>query len=206
MMTERELYDGVIVEGTTDLFFVTDLLTRRGAGWCLIGGLAINAYVSPVYTAGCDLIVVSADLGPVLDELRSAGFRIKEFAFSINAQRRLKPGERSTHRLMVQFTKPEKYQAFTDRATLRTVFGREMPVAALPDLVQGKLWAWGDVTRRNSKRMKDAFDLVRLAEDYPDIVEPLLPSGLRADSEANRKKIASTEDEDGMGEEDELGR
>ncbi len=202
-MTERELYDGVIVEGTSDLFCVADVLQRHDVSWCLIGGLAINAYVAPVYTADCDLVVVAHGLGSVLADLTAADFRIKEFPFSVNAQRRLKPGEKSTHRLMVQFTRPERYQGFVDRAELRAVFGRDMPVAALPDLVQGKLWAWNDATRRPTKRDKDRFDLLRLAEVYPEVVEPLLPATLRADSEANRAHIAATEDQDNMGEEPE---
>jgi hypothetical protein len=200
-VTERELYDGVIVEGTSDLFFLVDLLQRHDAAWCLIGGLAINAYVAPVYTADCDLVVVAAGLEAVLADLKAADFRIKEFPFSINAQRRLKPGEKSTHRLMVQFTQPERYQGFLDRAELRAVFGRDMPVASLPDLVQGKLWAWNDSTRRPTKRDKDRFDLLRLAEVYPEVVEPLLPAALRADSEANRAHIAATEDQDNVSEE-----
>ena len=201
-MTEIELYDGVIMEGTSDLFFVADTLQRHGAGWCLIGGMAINAYVVPVYTADCDLVVVAADLEPVLADLRAADWRIKAFSFSINAQRRLKRDEKSTHKLMVQFTRPERYQSFVDRAVLRTVFGRDLPVASIPDLVQGKLWALGDPSRRESKSLKDTLDVLRLAEEYPEVVEPLLPEELRARSVVNRALRAEALEAEGMGEEE----
>ena len=42
-----------------------------------------------------------------------------------------------------------------------------MRVACLEDTVQGKLWAYGDATRRFSKRKKDELDLIRLAEAWP---------------------------------------
>lgn len=204
-MTEIELYDGVIMEGTSDLFFVADTLQKHGAGWCLIGGMAINAYVVPVYTADCDLVVVAADLEPVLADLAAADWRLKEFPFSINAQRRLKRDEKSTHKLLVQFTRPERYQGFADRAVLLPVFGRDLPVASIEDLVQGKLWAMSDPSRRPSKSHKDASDVLRLAEVYPEIVEPLLPAELREQSELNRTLLAEAQAEEGMGEEEDGG-
>ena len=94
-MTEQEIYDGVIVNGTTDFSFVAGTLRRHGAGWCVIGGLAVNSYVTPVYTADLDLVVISTDLEPVLTDLRAADFRVKEFSFSINAQRRAGPDRKS---------------------------------------------------------------------------------------------------------------
>ena len=167
-MTEQEIYDGVIVNGTTDFIFVAETLRRHGASWCVIGGLAVNSYVTPVYTADLDLVVISNDLEPVLADLRAADFRVKEFPFSTNAQRRASRTEKASHMLMVQFTKPDRYQPFVERAVLRTIFGTEVPVASLLDLVQGKLWAWNDPSRRASKHGKDRTDLLRLGEAYPE--------------------------------------
>ena len=202
-MTEIELYDGVFVDGTSDLFFLADTLARHGAGWCLIGGMAINAYVLPVYTRDCDVVVVATDLEPVLADLRAADWRTKAYDFSINAQRRLGPGERSETRLLVQFTRPARYQPFASRAELHPVFGRDLPVACIEDLVQGKLWALADPTRRESKSAKDWSDILRLAEEYPQRVEPLLPDDLRARSAANRALREHTLEAEGMGEDDE---
>ena len=165
-MTEAEIYDGVIMNGTTDFALVVETLRRHEARWCVIGGLAVNTYVEPVYTADLDLVVIADGLEAVLEDLRAADFRMREFPFSVNAQRRAGPAERAASKLMVQFTRPERYQAFVGRAALRPVFGRDVPVAALADVVQGKLWAWGDPARRESKRAKDEGDLRRLGEAY----------------------------------------
>ena len=58
------------------------------------------------------------------------------------------------------------------------MLGCEAKVAALRDLVTGKVMAWSDPQRRLSKRKKDEADLIRLAEDYPEI-RPQLPESLR---------------------------
>ena len=181
-MTEQEIYDGVIVNGTSDFRFVVETLRRHGAGWCVIGGLAVNSYVTPVYTADLDLVVIATDLEPILADLRAADFRVKEFPFSTNAQRRAGRTETAVSKLMVQFTKPDRYQPFVERAVLRSIFGIDVPVAALADLVQGKLWAWSDSTRRASKHAKDQGDLLRLGEAYPEVLT-MLPSELRAEIE-----------------------
>ena len=194
-MTEQEIYDGVIVNGTTDFFFVAETLRRHGASWCVIGGLAVNSYVTPVYTADLDLVVISTELEPVLADLRAADFRVKEFPFSTNAQRRAGRTERASHMLMVQFTKSDRYQPFVERAVLRTILGIDVPVAALPDVVQGKLWAWSDPVRRPTKKLKDHLDLMRLAEEHFGEVAPLLPAELRAEAEAiQASKLAAEED------------
>ena len=197
-MTEAQIYDSVIMNGTSDFQLVVDSLHRHDAGWCVIGGLAVNTYTSPVYTADLDLVVVAGRLDPVLADLREANFRIKEFEFSINAKRRAAAGGRDDSLLMVQFTKLPRYQPFIERASLRLILGMDVLVAALPDVVQGKLWAWSDPTRRSTKRLKDKLDLMRLAETWPAEVEPLLPEELRAEAAANRQRNAST-DEDGWG-------
>jgi hypothetical protein len=53
-----------------------------------------------------------------------------------------------------------------DRATVRDVLGMPLPVAAIEDLLQGKVWAATDPTRRPSKRRKDLLDIERLVESY----------------------------------------
>ena len=200
-MTEREIYDGVIVNGTKDFVFVAETLRRHGAGWCVIGGLAVNSYAAPVYTADLDLVVVSADLEPVLADLRAADFRVKDFPFSTNAQRRAGRTETSANMLMVQFTKPDRYQPFVKRAALRQVFGIDVPVASLVDVVQGKLWAWSDSSRRPTKKIKDRLDLMRLAEENFEEVVPLLPAELRVEAEEIRVRQSEIGD-NGWGDDD----
>ena len=61
---------------------------------------------------------------------------------------------------------------------LMSVLGEQVPVAALPNLVQGKLWAWKDERRRPTKRKKDELDLMRILESYPDM-RSLMPEEIR---------------------------
>lgn len=70
-----------------------------------------------------------------------------------------------------------------------------MPVAALEDLVQGKLSAWSDPTRRESKRSKDESDLLRLGESHLRIV-PLLPLLLRERLERQDRRGDRMTDDD----------
>ena len=44
-----------------------------------------------------------------------------------------------------------------------------MFIANLEDVLQGKIWAWSDGKRRQSKRQKDLADIMRLVEAYPSL-------------------------------------
>ena len=105
--------------------------------------------------------------------------------------------------LLVQFSKPAGMQPFVDRAVLRPIFGLDVPVAALPDVVVAKLAAWSDPTRRPNKRRKDELDLLRLAEAFPVIVDPLLLAELRQKAQDDRHQIEAHPENDGWGGTDE---
>jgi hypothetical protein len=164
-MTAEEIYESVTNGGASDFALVAKVLRRHG-GWCLIGGLAVNCYVEPVYTVDADIVVVTERLGAIADELRAAGFGIQQFEHSVNAKK-------AAGQLNVQFTQDERYQEFIARAQQRQVLGQAVPVADLKDIVQGKVWAWNDQQRRLSKRKKDELDLIRIGEAYPELREKL---------------------------------
>ena len=103
---------------------------------------------------------------------------------------------------MVQFSKAPEMQPFVQRAVLRPIFGIDVPVAALLDLVAAKLAAWSEPRRRLSKRRKDELDLLRLAGAYSEIVDPLLPISLLEQAKADRAQKAEFPDGDGWGGED----
>jgi hypothetical protein len=168
-MTAEEIFESVTNGGRSDFAEVVSILAKADPGWCLIGGLAVNCYVSPVYTVDADFVVVSTMIEVVVAKLAAKGFDIRRFEFSVNAQR---PGSD----LVIQFT--TDHQAFIQRAEPREVLGHRIPVAALPDIIQGKTWVWEDPRRRLSKRTKDQADLVRIGEQYPDL-RTLLPPSLR---------------------------
>jgi hypothetical protein len=83
---------------------------------------------------------------------------------------------RSDLRIQVQ-TDP-RYQDFIPRAELKDVLGYRMRVANLEDVLQGKVWAYMDQTRRRSKRQKDLADILRIIEAYPQFGTKL-PSSLQ---------------------------
>jgi hypothetical protein len=166
-MTATEIYESVTNGGASDFAEVVAVLNRYKP-WCLIGGLAVNCYVEPVYTVDVDLVVAAANLERIGHELEPAGFRVKKFEHSMNAQR---PGSE----LNVQFTTDPRYQEFLHGATERQVLGIAVPVASLKNIIRGKVWAWQDRTRRLSKRKKDELDLIRIAESHPEL-HPWIPT------------------------------
>ena len=48
-MTESEVFEAVTGSGSSDFAELVKILNQHGP-WCLIGGLAVNCYVEPVYT------------------------------------------------------------------------------------------------------------------------------------------------------------
>lgn len=166
MMSEAEFFAG-ITGSDNDLRAVVEALRSSGQPFCLIGGLAVNHYAEPMVTLDADFAIASST--GAADALRAAGFTVEEFPHSINA---VLPGSR----LRIQITVNSRYGEFPARATTGTLFGVEMPIACLPDLVQGKLWAAIDPARRTTKRQKDALDLARLAEAHPTVFE-MIPTG-----------------------------
>ena len=164
-MTEAQFLAG-ITGRHDDLQRVVAALRRTGQPFCLIGGLAVNHYVEPVVTLGADFAIAAAT--GVVSALRAEGFEVEEHPHSINA---VLPGSR----LRIQITVNDRYHAFPSRATEAEVFGVRMPVAALEDLVQGKLWAATDSQRRPSKRQKDRLDLTRICEAHPEMISRIPP-------------------------------
>ena len=171
-MTAAEIFNAVTHGGGNDFAEVVGLLEEKGSAWCLIGGLAINAYVEPVYTVDADFVLVAAALPRMLSVLEERGYRTSQHRFWANARR-------AGSDLAVQFTTDERYQGFCQRAVPAEVLGVLAKVAALADLFQGKLWAWADPERRSTKRAKDELDLLRIAERFGEYVA-LLPEQLRS--------------------------
>lgn len=130
--------------------------------YCVIDGQGVNAYVEPLVSLDLDVVIATDQIAQVEALLESSGFQIKRFAHSLNVTL---PG--SSLRLQIQ-TDP-RYAGFPLRATERDVLGLTLPVAAVTDILQGKVWAFQDPARRGSKRQKDLADIARLLERYPEL-------------------------------------
>ncbi len=168
-MTSADAFDSI--SGSGDDFQQVVALCESLHDYCLIGGLAINCYVEPVYTMDADFALAAAHLDAVKQRLAPLGFRIEDHPHSLNALR-------AGSQLSIQFTKDDRYAGFPARAEMRETLGVRLRVASLPDLVQAKTWAWSDPQRRLSKRKKDELDLIRIAEKFPEFL-PALPEAIR---------------------------
>jgi hypothetical protein len=160
-MTAAEVYELTTVGGMTVFKQVLVACEELGP-YCLIGGLAVNCYVEPLYTLDADLVFISSALPELTKKLTGHGFDVKTHEHTLNV---IAPGSE----LRIQFTKDERYQDFLPRRIEAMVLGEKVKVACLRDVVQGKLWAYSDLKRRFSKRKKDELDLIRLAEAYPEL-------------------------------------
>jgi hypothetical protein len=80
-------------------------------------------------------------------------------------------------KLRIQFTVEQRYQDFLENPEIKEVRGERVPMASLQNIVRGKVWAWSDPKHRLSKRKKDELDLIRIAEEYPDL-RTLMPPAI----------------------------
>jgi hypothetical protein len=169
-MTKKEFLNAVS-NGKEDVIqIVLDALADVEADYCIIGGLAVNAYAEPVVSLDLDVIVVAEKTGAVCKTIEGR-FEIERFAHSINL---------STDKsdLRIQLQTDARYQDFISRAANKTVLGYEMKVASVEDVLQGKVWAYSDEEQRKSKRQKDLADIVRLVEEYP-YLNDLIPESIK---------------------------
>lgn len=161
-MTALKAYELTTHGGATDFARLIGVCESFGP-YCLIGGLAVNCYVEPVYTLDADLVVIASNLTKLSARLQEQGFKTEEHPHSVNA---LAPGSA----LRIQFTTDERYQAFLAGSVEAEVLGARVKVACLEDVTRGKLWAYSDPRRRLSQRKEDELDLIRLAEAYPELI------------------------------------
>src|SRR4051794_37375871 len=115
------------------------LLHDEGIRYCVIGGQGVNAYVEPLVSLDLDLVIAVGQL-PAAEQLLRARFQVEAFPYSLNVA---SPGSQ----LRVQIQTDPRYFDFVERASGREVLGVPLPVAAIQDLLQGKIWAAGDASR-----------------------------------------------------------
>jgi hypothetical protein len=164
-MTKKEFLNA-IANGKVDIVRAfLDLLSTSNTDYCVIGGLAVNAYAEPVVSLDLDIVIAADNIETVIKSVK-AHFRIQRFTHSVNLIT-----DKSD--LRIQLQTDSRYQDFISRAKSHTILGYNMKVASAEDVLQGKIWAYSDDQRRKSKRQKDLADIVRLIEVYPDLAERL---------------------------------
>jgi hypothetical protein len=170
-MTGKEFVKRM-ANGKSDIIQVLlDILTKTDSRYCLIGGLAVNAYVEPVVSLDLDVVAAVEDVETICKEAKKRGLKTEQFEHSVNITS-------PSSDLRIQLQQDPRYQNFISNADTENVLGYTMRVARLEDVLQGKVWAYSDKTRRKSKRQKDLADIMRLTETYPKLVK-LLPISLK---------------------------
>lgn len=165
-MTSKQFLNA-LANGETDILAdILEILAETASPYCVIGGLAVNAYAEPVVSLDLDLVVALESLDAVCAAAAARGLAAQHFEHSVNLKS-------DASDLRIQLQTDARYQSFIARAVERQVLGYRMRVAALPDVLQGKLWAYQDAARRASKRQKDLADILRLVEAHPELRQQL---------------------------------
>lgn len=161
-----------ITNGEVDIIPLTlQMLKEVGSDYCLIGGLAVNAYAEPVISLDLDLVLTATKMDAILKVAEDKGFKVEAHEHSFN----LKHPESD---LRIQLQRDQRYQDFIRRAEIKDVLGYELKVSSIEDVLQGKLWAYQDPKRRKSKRQKDLADIYRLIEVNPSLKD-LIPRDMQ---------------------------
>ena len=161
-MQALEFWKTVTSDRSDILGDVLSVLAESGIAYCVIGGQGVNAYAEPVVSLDLDLVVATADLEEVA-RLFAPRFKVEFHPHSLNLAR-------AGSDLRVQFQRDPRYETFLPHARKTNVLGLQLPVARVEDVLQGKVWAALDPTRRGSKRQKDLADIARLVEVCPDLL------------------------------------
>jgi len=170
-MTAKQFYDWQTAGGTDDVMRLVDCLERADISWCAIGGVAVNHWAAePMVTQDVDFVVAADDVEHVVALLEEAGFQSERFEWSVNFKGQSK--------ITLQLSTEEFYREFPSRSVPADVHGILLRVASLKDTLSGKMRAWADPARRQSKRIKDLADIARLVETHPALWE-LLTDELR---------------------------
>jgi hypothetical protein len=161
-MTAKKFYDWQTVGGTDDVMRLVDCLERADIPWCAIGGVAVNHWAAePMVTQDVDFVVATEAIDRAVVILTEAGFHPERFQWSINFK--------GNSRVSLQLSTEDFYRDFPGRAVPADVHGILLRVASLADTLKGKIKAWSDSARRQSKRIKDLGDIARLVETHPHL-------------------------------------
>jgi hypothetical protein len=175
-MTEKE-FANKIAGGKRDLLQeFTDILVRSKTPYCIIGGLAVNAYAEPVVSLDLDVVIAAQERDKLLQSFPK-DYMVREEKHSINISAPFSD-------LRIQLQTDVRYENFIARAVRKKVLGYDVLVASLEDVLQGKLWAHSDPEKRASKRQKDLADITRLVESNPEVLTT--PSGKLAKNIINK--------------------
>lgn len=146
------------------------ILRKKKIRFCVIGGLAVNAYAEPVVSLDLDVVIAAEKIEDLISALK-AKYKVEKFANSVNISSLYSD-------LRIQLQTDLRYQDFIKQAVVKEILGYRLPAALIEDVLKGKIWAAQDEKRRQSKRQKDLADILRLVETMPRLMK-LIPEDLK---------------------------
>ena len=164
-MTKKEFLNSIFNRKEDIIKKLLNILRKLKINYCVIGGLAVNAYVEPVVSLDLDIVIVTSSIDEFIKN-SIKHFKIKKFPHSYNLNSK-------NSDLRIQLQLDNRYQSFIQNSILKKVLGYTMKVANIRDILKGKIWAFSDSKRRPSKRQKDLADIIRIIEKYPHLKKSL---------------------------------
>lgn len=160
-MTALAFWKAVVGDKSNFLERVIGLIEEAGFPYCVIGGVAVNAYAEPVVTIDLDIVLSLNSLSDARD-LLAKEFKVQDFEHSLHVY---DPGSK----LQLQIQKDPLLDEILPRARRLEVMDLELPVAAPEDLLRLKAASALEPTRRRMKRGKDRLDIARLVTAFPEL-------------------------------------
>ena len=149
IMTAKKFYDWQTVGGTDDVMRLVDCLERADIAWCAIGGVAVNHWAAePMVTQDVDFVVATDSIDRTVEALTQAGFKAEKFDWSVNFEGEIQGQSATQYRGLLPGLPG------VSRSVAADVHGILLRVASLEDTLKGKMEAWSDSKRRQSKRIK----------------------------------------------------
>ena len=69
-----------LANGKSDIIqLLLDILSQTNSKYCLIGGLAVNAYVEPVVSLYLDIVVATENIEDIRKAAKERGLKVEEF-------------------------------------------------------------------------------------------------------------------------------
>jgi hypothetical protein len=148
----------VVADDSEFLDRLLAVFEATGVRFYVIGGQGVNACADPVVSLDLGLVVDLEDVEKAEAAL-ARNFKLETFPNSIGVSG---PGSRSACNC-------KRINAIL--AAVRDVLDHQLPVAEIRDVLQRKVWAASDPSRRTSKRPKDFADIARTLEVQPEFSE-----------------------------------
>jgi hypothetical protein len=83
-MTGRKFMNTVANSKEDILQIFLDILNRTQTAYCIVGGLAVNAYVEPVVSLDLDVVIDTEDIDKVCKKAVAKGLKLESFEHSVN--------------------------------------------------------------------------------------------------------------------------